>query len=316
MKHFFPWFTHSRLFDLARQGQRLTPFWAALPLAFGFAFLTQLLAFPLYFAQIALYGFSKADPLLPAWQAGAWMAALLVGAFWGIFFFLWLWLRFYEKRPFYTLGLEAPGALKRYATGLLFGAGLFSLAVGLLALSGSLQVEKGDSSLEGLAALGGVLIVFLGWMVQGAGEEVLTRGWLLPVIGARLSPWAGVALSAGLFAALHSFNNGLSALALVNLLLFGLFAAFYALREGSLWGIFAIHSVWNWVQGNVFGLLVSGNDMRAGTLLNLQTRGPDWWTGGAFGPEGGLAVTLALFVGIVLVLLWPHKEETHAPIVE
>lgn len=304
-----PWVQNSRLFDMARQAQRSTPFWAVLLLGFVFAFVGQILVFPLALVQMALTGFSQSAPSLSAWQAGAWMAALLIGSFWGVFLLLWLWLRFYEKRPFFTLGFETSGALKKYLRGALLGAAMFSLAVALLALTGNVSLVRGAvPSLQGWAALGGVLIVFLGWMVQGAAEETLVRGWVLPALGIRLAPWAGIALSAAFFAALHSFNSGLSALAILNLALFGLFAAFYALREQALWGICALHSVWNWVQGNFFGLLVSGNDMNAGTLLNLQTQGPDWWTGGAFGPEGGLAVTLVLLAGL-MILFFAKKTQ-------
>ena len=142
-----------------------------------------------------------------------------------------------------------------------------------------------------------VLLVALGWVVQGAGEEVVTRGWMLPVLGARTRPWIGIVVVSLFFSLLHGLNPNLSALAMVNLALFGLFAAFYALREGSLWGICALHSVWNWIQGNVFGFEVSGTNAGGGTLFKFVETGPDWFTGGAFGPEGGLAVSLMLQIG-------------------
>ena len=88
---------------------------------------------------------------------------------------------------------------------------------------------------------------------------------------------------------------------MINLFLFGVFACIYAMQEGSLWGVFAIHSLWNWAQGNLFGLEVSGSKFGATTLFNLKEVGPDLLTGGAFGPEGGFAVTLVLIVGCVFV---------------
>lgn len=82
----------------------------------------------------------------------------------------------------------------------------------------------------------------------------------------------------------------------------------YTMREGSLWGISALHSVWNWVQGNFFGFEVSGTNASGGTLLNLLATGKDWLTGGAFGPEGGLAVTIVLVAGIAATIFWKSKE--------
>ncbi len=307
------WLTHSRLFDLARQGRRLPPFWALIPLALIFMLASQLGVIPVAVAMGLLYGFSE-NGISAAGQgallSGFWMALTLIFSFGPMFFLLWLWTKFYEKRSFASLGYEIGGAGGKYGRGLLWGALLFGGAVGLLAIFGFTARESGgDSSLEGLAALGGVLLVFIGWMVQGASEEILARGWVLPVLGSRYRPWVGILGSALFFAALHGLNANLSGLALVNLALFGLFAAFYALREGSLWGISALHSVWNWIQGNFFGFEVSGGSFGGGMLLNLKEIGPDWFTGGAFGPEGGLAVTIVLFIGIAALFVWKPGQE-------
>ena len=45
-----------------------------------------------------------------------------------------------------------------------------------------------------------------------------------------------------------------------------------------------------------------------GTLINLMETGADWLTGGEFGPEGGLAVTIVLVIGIAVILFWKSKE--------
>jgi hypothetical protein len=65
--------------------------------------------------------------------------------------------------------------------------------------------------------------------------------------------------------------------------------------------VFALHAVWNWAQGNLFGFAVSGMEIESGTLVDLMEAGPDQITGGLFGPEGGLVVTLVLVLSILLV---------------
>ncbi len=155
-------------------------------------------------------------------------------------------------------------------------------------------------------------IIALGWIVQASGEELLFRGWLLQVIGARYRVWLGVLISSLLFSAAHLLNPGISPVAVVNLLLVGVFLALYALRDGSLWGVCAWHAMWNWTQGNLLGFEVSGLRTPGGTLFNLMESGPDVFTGGAFGPEGGLAVTAVLLVGIgVLALLGRRSTPPH-----
>lgn len=314
----FTWITESPLFHLARRGTRLTHWLAVLPLGLAFVFVSSFGAVPVVLAMLVVYGAENGMPSMqgePALISGFWMSLQLISSFVGIFLFLWLWLKFYEKRPFHTLGFQKNGALLQYGRGLLLGALLFGGAVGLMALFGFVerQAVPLQTDQTGLAALGGVLLVALGWVVQGAGEEVLTRGWMLPVLGARARPWIGIVVVSLFFSLLHGLNPNLSVLAMVNLALFGLFAAFYALREGSLWGICALHSVWNWIQGNVFGFEVSGTNAGGGTLFKFVETGPDWFTGGAFGPEGGLAVSLMLLLGIVVLFAWP-RPESEAPV--
>lgn len=305
----FTWISHNRLYDLARQGRRLTPWWALLPLAGLMLLLAQLFGLPVAVVMFALSGDVAGQvagmplPQPPA-LSGLLLGLLLILSFGGMILLVWLWVRFYERRGFATLGFERGRALRQYGRGLVIGFLAFAGAVGLMALFDFVAPEASDPGRVGLAALAGVLLVIPGWLVQGAAEEALTRGWMMPALAARYRPWIGVAISSLFFAIAHGLNPNLTPLALINLLLYGLFAALYALREGSLWGICAFHAVWNWAQGNLFGLQVSGTELDGGMLLNLMETGPDWFTGGAFGPEGGLAVTLVLLAGMAAMLAW------------
>ena len=305
------WFTNSRLFELARQGKRLTHIAAVIPLSFLFALVSQLGVIPLVIIMGSIYGITEDGISMqgtPALEAGFWMSLQLIFSFVLVYVILWAWLKFFEKRQFWTLGYEVKNALMQYGRGFLFGALMFGGAVGILAIFGSVSFEQGDPTQQGIAALGGVVLVLIGWVVQGGAEEALIRGWALPVIGARYKPWIGLLVSSLIFAGLHGLNPGLSVFALINLALFGVFAGLYAMREGSLWGISALHSVWNWVQGNFFGFEVSGTNAGGGTLFNLMETGEDWLTGGTFGPEGGAAVTIVLLIAIAVTLFCKGKE--------
>jgi uncharacterized protein len=270
------WFNNSRLFDLAKQGQRLTHIAFVIPLSFLFVLISQMGIIPVFIVLGILYGFSETGidlPELPPLVSGFWMAMQLITAFGLVYVILWAWLKFFEKRPFWTLGYELKNAVKQYARGFLFGMLMFVGSVAILGAFGSVAFEAGDPSQQGVAAIGGVILVLIGWVIQGGAEEVLIRGWVLPVIGARYKAWIGLLVSSLIFAILHGLNPNLSVIALINLALFGVFAGLYAMREGSLWGISAIHSVWNWVQGNFFGFEVSGTQAEGGTLINLMETG-------------------------------------------
>lgn len=316
----------NKLFELARSGQRLPHLALAVVLSFVFIFAASLVggliaviintALSVLTGQIELEQLTQTDRMalnaiiLP--DTALEQVIFLVFAFVPIFLLLWAWLALFEKRPFSSLGLTRSRAAFNYGRGLGVGLAMFAASVGLSAALGYITFEQGNPQQQGLAALGGVLLVFLGWTVQGPAEEAITRGWLLPVIGARYTPLLGVLVSSVIFAILHSLNPNLSPIAVLNLFLFGLFAALYALYEGGLWGVCSIHAVWNWAQGNLFGFEVSGQATPGGTLFNLREAGPDAITGGPFGPEGGLAVTTVLLISCAVVW-WLAQRQKETP---
>ena len=289
----------NRLFELARRGRRLPHLVLAIVLSFVFVLLAQMMGGIPFMIMMALgqqLPLDNQESMTALLQPDTALERMLflVMLFAPIFLLLWLWLALFEKRQFWTIGLEWAGAGWKYGRGLAVGLVMFGVVAGLMAGLG--YVERESSETQGAAALEGVLLVLLGWVVQGAAEEAIARGWLLPVIGARYRPGLGILLSALVFTVYHSLNPNLSPVAVLNLFLFGLFAAMYALFEGGLWGVFALHTAWNWAQGNLFGFEVSGIEAAGGMLINLTEAGPDALTGGAFGPEGGLLVTLVLLV--------------------
>ena len=309
---------YNQLISQARSGQRLTAIWLVIPLAFLILILSQLGAVPLILFNMARRT-SDETPIADldaealnqlAQPQSAWEMALFLGlAFGGIYLLVGLWVRLFEGRSFSSLGLRGGGALKRFGRGFGLGALMFGVAVVPEVMLGLYTIEGGP--LLNLSVLGGISLILVGWLIQGPAEELLFRGWVLPVISARYSLWLGIILSSLMFAVAHSLNPGISLLAVANLLLFGLFAALYALWEEGLWGVFGIHAVWNWVQGNIFGLEVSGSRYTTASVYTMQETGPDIFTGGSFGPEGGLMVTLVLSVGIgLLIHLIRRKDVT------
>lgn len=212
--------------------------------------------------------------------------------------------KFIQKRSMRTLGFVKEGMWKEYGIGLLVGFGIFSVAVLICVLTGTLQITGLSSS------FGIVTFVFfgLGYMIQGMAEEVLCRSYLMVSIARRYPMWVAVLLNALFFAALHLGNSGISPLAFVNLTLFGVFASVYFIKRGSIWGIGAVHTIWNFVQGNFYGIKVSGMETSCSVLDSISVEGGDFVNGGAFGLEGGIAVTIVLVAGILFILTRPAKD--------
>jgi len=209
-----------------------------------------------------------------------------------------------QNRKMNTLGFHKKGWVKEYLVGWVVGFVLFSAAVLICVLTGSLTLE-GISPTFGI---GTFLLFTVGFIIQGMSEEVLCRGYFLTSVGRRYSMLVAVIANSVFFAALHLSNSGISVLAFINLILFGVFASVYFIKRNDIWGICAVHSVWNLVQGNVYGIRVSGMKLSCSVLSSEMAEGKELIHGGAFGLEGGLAVTIVLVVGTVILLCIKRKK--------
>ena len=194
----------------------------------------------------------------------------------------------------------APGRLLRHGLlGLGAGAALFSVIVGVLWLTGSYHVTGFNPHADWLPAL---LMVGLG---AGIGEEIMFRGALFRIVEEGLGSWAALAISALLFGFAHAGNPGATlwsstAIAIEAGLLFGLL--YHVTR--SLPVCMGLHAAWNFCQGTVYGIPVSG--LKAdGWLVSTRT-GPDWLSGGVFGAEASvvaLALCTLCSVGLLVVAI-------------
>lgn len=234
----------------------------------------------------------------------------LILPFGGILAAVCLYVTYVEKRTLQSLGLPTRPLqfpLKRYWGG--FGLGLVAMAsFVLIATLLGIYDPLGFEFELGLSPVVAVVILLPGWMIQGASEEVLTRGWLFQA-SLRKHLYLGVFLSTVFFGLLHLANDGLSALSLLNLCLYGLFALALSIYSENLWAACGFHAAWNWAQGNLFGILVSGSTTRTGSLMHLgATKGPHWLTGGPFGAEGSVIVS-ALLLLMIGICLWGIKKK-------
>lgn len=147
-----------------------------------------------------------------------------------------------------------------------------------------------------------VFLYFLGYIWVGFGEETVCRGGLMLALRETKSKALIIGVPAVVFGALHLGNNGISVLALLNLVGFGLFAGYCFYRSGNIWLPIGFHIAWNFVQGNVYGFHVSGTTNYS--FIEMKVLKETVFTGGEFGPEGGLGVTIALVVMFVFVRIY------------
>lgn len=224
--------------------------------------------------------------------------------------------RFLDKQPIESLGLK----LNRQALfDMLAGIGVTFVQMGFIYI---MMRALGWLTFNGFAwdvdSLGRAILNTLTFLVifilGGWNEELLSRGYHLQTLASGLNLFWGVAISSAVFGFLHIFNPGSSWVAVLGILLAGLYFAFAYLRTKQLWLPIGLHIGWNFFEGVVFGFPVSGLDIYP--LARVDVTGPVLWTGGAFGPEAGLIVLPSLAVGGFLIYLLTHNRFSGRSLVE
>ena len=213
-----------------------------------------------------------------------------------------------EKRSFSSIGFNKNNWLKKYSLGFLIGLAMMSIIVLILFPFGYITVEKNPIQPVGVSAIASVLVILFGWIIQGATEEIVTRGWLLNVLSTKYNIGVGLLISSTLFGLMHLTNPNVNYIAVINIILVGLFYGLYVIKTNDLWAVCGMHSAWNFAQGNIFGFKVSGLDVSVGSLIDLNLFGSDFVTGGIFGPEAGITATFILLASIGILLFIDKKR--------
>lgn len=215
----------------------------------------------------------------------------------------WLMLRFIDKRPFISIGLslKADGG-KQLFQGIILGSGMMTMIFVIEYSMGIVHIEFRD-----ITAQQGVLIFFnslLLYIAVGYGEEFLFRGYVFQTFVEGTNKVIATLTIALLFAFAHSKNPNVSLFGLINVGLAGIWLSIAYFKTKALWLSIGLHISWNFFQGYVYSFPVSGTTSDKEQIGKAIVSGPEWFTGGAFGPEGGALATLMLIAGIMVILKW------------
>jgi hypothetical protein len=215
-------------------------------------------------------------------------------------------IRAVDRRPWRDVGLGREAARPvLLGQGWLIGAGAIGLTCLVLFLCGWLRIVPASPG-SSLGA-GARLTIFL--LIAALSEEVLCRGYLLSAIRDGVGTRGAVAITSVLFGLLHLLNPGVTWESVLLVILAGVFLAMVRVVFDSLYAAWAAHAGWNWVMAVPLHAAVSGSrfespDYRAVTL------GPEWISGGAWGPEGGLAAALGMLAAMTYLYTRRRREES------
>lgn len=237
------------------------------------------------------------------WQVFSY-AALMVTA---VLFIISLLLRVFEKRGLDAIWLPLQrSAFGQTLLGTLLGCVPILLLVGVALLAGYGSISQGSASVAGLwstmlPALGAVFLF-------AALEELVMRGYLFRQLSLARNPIFAAVITGLLFGLMHSGNPGANWQGLVFTAFGGFLMGLLLIRSGSLWLLIGYHFGWNACSGNLFGLMVSGMDVR-NTVWVTALSGSDWLTGGDYGFESSLPAVVCELAFLSLVLLYLHKTK-------
>lgn len=251
-----------------------------------------ILAFALVYGCLAGLGITYSI-LFNSQTMPPWMTVVVFGA---IIALVFVWVKYKERRTIRSIGFARTSRPKQQILrGAALGAGLVALGLIALALLGQGTLAWNGNHLDASAWL--MALVWLGiYAVQGSSEEIVFRGFLSQAYARKLGVIAAIILQAAMFAIMHSDNDGMGVLPVINLLLVAIALSFWSISEGSLWGVCAFHASWNWAQAHLFGIAVSGQGGNGGGIFSFtpSERGSALLLGGEFGLEGSIIVTIIL----------------------
>jgi hypothetical protein len=209
-------------------------------------------------------------------------------------FATWFMLRKIDGLPWSTLGLDRAAASPR---AIVRGGLLGGLTIGiasLLLFAGHMMRFDPAQAGSWWSEAGHEVAVLL---PAAFFEELFIRGYVFAVLR-RAAGWrVALIVTSVVFGLLHAWNPGADAEAILAVTVAGFFLGMILLATRSLYAAGAAHFAWNWVMAGALHIAVSGVPSADVDYRMVET-GPDWLTGGPWGPEGGLAAVALMFIAI------------------
>ncbi|HEY7878348.1 MAG TPA: CPBP family intramembrane glutamic endopeptidase [Gemmatimonadaceae bacterium] len=219
-------------------------------------------------------------------------------------------LRAVDHQPWSVVGLaRAQSAPSRLVIGLALGSLGILVPSGALLLAHCLRAEPAPHGAPWLHVAAGLAAFFL---PQSLAEEMLARGYLFSSVRAAIGWPAALGITSVLFGLLHLANPGANARSIGIVMFAGVFLGGVRLATDSLYAAWMAHFAWNWSMAALLHTAVSGMSL-AMPDYHVVATGPDWLTGGAWGPEGGAGAMVGMTAGLAVLVAWRRRARGILP---
>lgn len=211
--------------------------------------------------------------------------------------------KFVEKKPLYKMGFtRGKNSVKDFILGLIFGAASISAVFIILVALGNIlflgSISKPHITVNTLSDI--VLFIMVGFA-----EEIFCRGYCLRSICEKSGKLKAAVISSIIFSAIHFANPNVTPVFFVNVFLIGMLFSYMALKV-NIWLPIGFHGMWDYFEGNVWGLPDSGKIVKG--IYDTKLVNSNIINGGLVGPEGGLAVTFIILIGFLALYLIKGKK--------
>lgn len=256
-------------------------------------------------AYYSEYGFEEfiSDPELI--MENKMMLLMMVCQLIGTIFTVGLFQKFISREDFVSIGLNFVGFKIDFYKGLLAGTVLICSGFILLTVLNLTLID-----LTYFSFYDQIFYFFL-FTIVSLNEEIAIRGYILHNLSSSFNKYVALIISSLVFMIMHLGNPNIGILPLVNLFLAGIFLGIYTIHKNNLWFPIGAHLTWNYLQGPIFGFEVSGNKINS--LFEQKPNGHELLTGGNFGFEGSIILTLFLMISIVYMDGYFQKPDIFKP---
>jgi uncharacterized protein len=219
---------------------------------------------------------------------------------------VWLFQNLLTQKTLKEAGFDKKLRGKHFLLGTLAGLAVIVIIFLILWTSGFLFIENIHFRFDFLFY--SAIITMLVSLI----EEISMRGYLLSSLMDSMNKYLALLVSSMVFAFFHLLNPNMSLIGFTNIFLAGCLMGIGYIYNRSLWFPIALHFSWNFFLGPVFGFEVSGLPYKG--VFQHTVTGPDWITGGNFGAEGSLLLSVFLIFFIVCFgLLFKKEKKIYVP---
>ena len=209
-----------------------------------------------------------------------------------------LFFKKYDKRVVTEFATNR--LVKNLFIGFAVGFILQSLTILVIYLNGSYSVVK-------INPISFILIPFALMFTVAIIEEVLVRGIIFRIMEEKLGSYISLTFSSVLFGVLHLANPNVTLISAICITTAGFLMGATFIYSRNLWMPIALHFAWNFTQSGIFGAITSGNE-KTNSLIVAKIQGPEFITGGEFGPEGSIQAIVFCAIGTIIFLVLSQRE--------